>query len=414
MNKFLKKVSNLIKNIVRDFRSTYYLKKVSKQKHHKDKRIKIGFIVFEPETWDKLDPVYNEFKSHDDIECNIIIVPSYDQELRLITTYGKELKYFKEINKDAILAYSDNGWIDISQDGYDYIFYQDPYNVHMPETLVSDTVVKFAKICYIPYGFSGSNIFNEGITNKDFYRNVSFGFTDTKEVFEILTKRYKSNIKNEYQHFFKIGYPSFERFSQVEKNDEIKTVLWTPRWSYDENVGGSHFLEYKNGFLALAKRHKDLHFVMRPHPMMFKNFIDVGLMKTSEVDDYIRDLNKNNVEISLQNDLYSDFERADVLITDYSSIIPMFFLMNKPIIYCPSQIKLNSEYLYISEGMYISNEWSDVEKNIELLLKNNDVLEYVRKEHVDTIKKAHDGSTKRIVNIIVDDFKKNKNVEKYL
>mgnify|MGYP006898305653 CR=1 FL=1 len=62
------------------------------------------------------------------------------------------------------------------KEGYDYIFYQDPYNEHMPPTLRSDNVVRFAKICYVPYGFVGSNDLSHIVTNKAFFRNVTYGF----------------------------------------------------------------------------------------------------------------------------------------------------------------------------------------------------------------------------------------------
>lgn len=177
----LKKPLRVVKKILLNTRTNYYLKKNSQRVSHGEKKIKIGFIVFEPETWDKLDAVYTELKSREDVICELIIVPSYDQELELTTHYGKELQFFRNKTSDVLLAYTnENGWLDISKNGYDYVFYQDPYNAHMPKNLKSSTVVKFTKICYIPYGFSGSNNFNEGNTNPDFFRNVYFEFVDTE------------------------------------------------------------------------------------------------------------------------------------------------------------------------------------------------------------------------------------------
>ena len=94
-----------VKNYLLDQRAAYYLRKVSKRKHDKDKPLKVGFIVFEPETWDKLQPVYEELMSRNKIDVRIIVVPSYDQELKLTTHYGKELEYFRNVNNDCILAY---------------------------------------------------------------------------------------------------------------------------------------------------------------------------------------------------------------------------------------------------------------------------------------------------------------------
>ena len=50
----------------------------------------------------------------------------------------------------------------------------------------------------------------------------------------------------------------------------------------------------------------------------------------------------------------------------------MFFLMNKPIIYCPSQIELNKEYQYILRGMYLATSWNEIEKIIKRLVNGND------------------------------------------
>lgn len=62
----------------------------------------------------------------------------------------------------------------------------------------SDNVVRFAKICYVPYGFVGSNDLSHIVTNKAFFRNVTYGFLDTQNNFKILTNRYKNNIKKDY------------------------------------------------------------------------------------------------------------------------------------------------------------------------------------------------------------------------
>ena len=407
----LKKTLRVVKKILLNTRTNYYLKKNSQRVSHGEKKIKIGFIVFEPETWDKLDAVYTELKSREDVICELIIVPSYDQELELTTHYGKELQFFRNKTSDVLLAYTnENGWLDISKNGYDYVFYQDPYNAHMPKNLKSSTVVKFTKICYIPYGFSGSNNFNEGNTNPDFFRNVYFEFVDTEEIRKILNECYKRNVEKGYQQFLNLGYPAFEEYlldtEQIARKEIKKNVLWTPRWSYDPKIGGSHFLEYKEDFLRFSGEYTNLNFMMRPHPMMLKNFVNKGYITDAEKNEYLDKLKQNNVSVSLQNDIKSDFEWADILITDYSSIIPMFFLMNKPIIYCPSQIELNEEYKYLLQGMYIANSWDEVEKIVKRIFDGDDDLRRKRKCCIEELKKKHLGSSKRIVDTIIKDYQR--------
>ncbi len=402
--KLLKRIYRIIKNVVLDYRSKKYLIYNKRKKHSKEKKMKVGFIVFEPETWDKIEPVYMEMKTRVDIDCNIIIVPSFDQKLELTTDYGKELDFFKKIDSNSILAYDNGGWINIENDGYDYVFYQDPYNQHMPFSLKSSNVVKFTKICYIPYGMSGSNNFIENNTNKDFFRNVYCEFVDTPEVQKVLEKRYRKNVRLGYQNFILLGYPALMRYSDYYYNKIKKKVLWTPRWSYDQRVGGSNFMEYKDDFLRLVKNNPDMKFEIRPHPMMFTNFIKEGIITEDEIKRFEELSKKYGLIKSAGNALDEDFFDTDILITDFSSIISQFFMTARPIIYCSSHIKFNGFYELLSNGMYIANNWDDVLKYYTMLKDGNDYLYSTRVEIIKKVANEHNGAELRIVDYILNDY----------
>lgn len=411
--KLFKNIHRKIKEKIKDSRARYYISKIIKRKTNLNRKIRVGFIVFEPETWDKLQPVYEEFKTRDNIETVIVIVPSFDQEFRIIKKYGRELEYFKKIDILAIEACDKNGtWIDASKLNLDYVFYQDPYNDHIPKALNSNTFVKYSKICYIPYGFSGSDIFNAGNTNKDFFRNVYFAFLDTIEVEQILKEQFKNNVQLGYQHFIRIGYPALSKYAKETKSvvnykKNIRNVLWTPRWSYDKILGGSHFLEYKDKFCNLVIKNKKIGYIFRPHPMMFKNLINNKMLTDFEKEDFLKILKDNLVIYSFRNDLSLDFKEADVLITDYSSIIPLFFLTKKPIIYCKSSIPLNSFYSELEKGMYVANSWEDVEKYLFTLYSDGDYLYSTREKIIKNILLENKDSEIRIVNTIIADFTSN-------
>lgn len=396
---------NILNNIYLDCKAKKNLRHNSQKMHASNKPMKVGFVVFEPETWDKLAPVYNELLSRGNIVVRIIIVPSFDQELKLTTKYGKELSYFRNIDSNSILAY-EGGWIDIRKDGYDYIFYQDPYNIHMPPLLRSDYVVRFAKICYVPYGMVGSDVFINNNINKDFFRNVYCEFVDISEIQRILLKKYKRNVKKGYQHFLLIGYPALMRYFNYEFRDNYTNILWTPRWSCHPVLGGSNFFEYKDCYLKLAKNYPELSCRIRPHPMLFENFIKEGLLSELDCINYRKMAEKCKVEISEGNDLDKDFYDTDILITDFSSIIPQFFMTKRPIIYCTSHIRFNSFYQGLSKGMYIANTWKDVEDYIKMLKEGNDYLYNIRLEIVNKLSSEHIDSEKKIVDYLVNDYNK--------
>lgn len=386
-----------LKNYILDVRATYYLKKNAQKKHNKNKLMKIGFIVFEPETWDKLAPVYDELKARGNATLNLIIVPSYDKELTVTTHYGKELNYFRSIDHNAILAFENGGWIDLAKDNYDYIFYQDPYNEHMPPKLKSSNVVRYSRICYIPYGVTGSDVFTDLATNKSFFRNVAIGFMDVSRTIEVLRKRYSKNIDNGCQEFDDFGYPAYEEAFRSVKSHPLKNIIWTPRWSYDSKVGGSHFFEYKDKFLELNDAFPGVDLSFRAHPMMFSNFIREKRMTSDEYHEYLKLLVNKNVRIS-KEDFREDFERADLLITDYSSIIPAFFFTGKPIILCPPQFELNKEYKYIASGIYQCDSWNEVLACIKNLRAGIDPLFETRKKIINEQKIKHMGASNRICN----------------
>lgn len=396
-----------ILNVYQNRRSSYYLRRTSQKTQDSNKSMKIAFIVFEPETWDKLEPVYLELKKRKNTVVDLLIVPSFDQELKLTTHYGKELDFFKKIDEGAIQTCDNNGkYIDIRNEKYDYVFYQDPYNQHMPKELRSDYVVKFSKICYIPYGYSGASVFNNGNTNISFFRNIYWGFIDIPEVANILYNQHKNNCLKGYQHFEVLGYPVFDKYYKMKWNGEIKSILWTPRWSYAPGIGGSHFIEYKDAFVKLKDDYPNHNFGIRPHPMMFANLINEGRLSEKEKFSYIENLDDKKISISSRKSLYEEFEETDVLITDYSSIIPMFFLTKKPIIYCPADITLNSEYKRIAEGMYIAENWDEVKKYMNEILNGNDYLKEKRIEIAEELMVNHENASVKIVDTLFADYKK--------
>lgn len=400
-----RKIYGNTKNIILDTRASIFLKKVSDKRNSSGQTVKVAFIVFEPETWDKISGVYEALNKRENAEADIIIVPSFDQELKLTTHYGKELDFFKNVNSHSILAYEDNSWINLESRGYDYVFYQDPYNAHMPPVLRSDNVVKFAKICYIPYGFVGSDKLSELVTNKEFFRNVYFGFMDTKTNMQILSSRYKKNIKKGIQHFKKIGYPAYENFFIEDAWDgKVRKVLWTPRWTCDETIGKSHFFEYCNSIFDINNVFSDVKLIIRPHPMMFSNFINQGLMTPEEYEAYKNKLAKNGIELSVGRSVESDLKEADVLISDFSSIIPMFYFLGKPIIYTDINMELNEEYSRIRDNSYVAGNWKDIMTILKKLVRGEDYKLEARKKDIEQQYAEHHNATDRIVDCIINDY----------
>lgn len=393
-----------LKELLRDLRASYYLKKNSKKK--RKMVMKVAFIVFEPESWDKEEPVFEELNARENIQVDLLVVPSFNEGFNVKHGYSKEWEFFSKKYPFAKKVVDNDGEVlDLAKKNYDYIFYQSPYNEHMPKELQSKRLVKYTKICYIPYGFTGSNVFNGGNTNEAFFRNVYFWFGDVPEVRDILVKRFSNNVKEGLQNFLLLGYPAFEKYNIASNpNNKKLRILWTPRWSYHPVIGGSHFIEYKDRFVELSKKYKSINFAIRPHPMMFINFIKENRITNKDKEKYIKKLEKNNIFLSESREINEDCDDSDILITDYSSVIPMFFLTGKPIIYCKSNIELNVTFSEMFEGIYIAENWEEVEKYVADIVIGNDYLKSKRISYIYKLKEFHIGASKRIVNTIIGDF----------
>ena len=102
----------------------------------------------------------------------------------------------------------------------------------------------------------------------------------------VIKKRFKKTSEKGYQHFEYLGYPSLEPFMKIKNRNEIKSIIWTPRWSYNKTIGGSHFIEYKDSFVSIKEKFSEIELVFRPHPLMFDNLIFEKRMTKSEVDEF--------------------------------------------------------------------------------------------------------------------------------
>lgn len=389
-----------IQKILRSKNSKYFLTKNFK-KIKSNGKIKVAFIVYEPGMWDKQEPVCLEMLEREDIEPHLIVVDdvSISQEKRdkkrefFIQKYTNVLLYNKEVIKK------------FKNREFQYTFYQTPYNYKYPAAIRPYNVVKYSKICYIPYGYTGASDFFSVSSNVTFYENVYFGFMDSEPMLELLCEKFSKDISKGIKKIEFLGYPPFENyFNFPDRSGKIEKALWLPRWSYAQKGGGSHFLEYKDLYNTLAKQNGDLKFALRPHPLMFNSFLNLGIMTEEDISNYKNSLLENDIlldEYRLVNDSLQD---TDIMIADYSSVIIMYFLSGRPIIYCDCNIELSGLYAEIRDTLYIANSWEEVLKYFNDLKNGIDPLKEKRMKIIEKEALKHKDSAKRIVDAIINDY----------
>ncbi|MBR3834785.1 MAG: CDP-glycerol glycerophosphotransferase family protein [Lachnospiraceae bacterium] len=396
----LKKIKRNLAAVVKNARASLYLKK-NKFKVPTNEIIKVGFYIDFPQGWDKLSPIYKCMKENEFFFPQVIV----DKK-----TGHEQIKALEHVDfsETGEVIFND-GLLNIKELEYDYFFYQRPYNSFYPSELNVSKVVKYTNICYLPYGYAGSDVFNSGNTNSEFFRYVYLGFIEIGEERRILNEKFKVNCQKGYQYFENHGYPAFEKYLDYKSSGIYSHILWTPRWALGE-IGGSHFLEYKDEFLKLNEVFPNAQITFRPHPLMFGNFISKGLMTKNEVEEYKNKMLSNGIMQSSNDSVEDDFDSTDILLTDYSSIMIQYFLTGKPIVYCPAEYELNEEYKRILDGVYVANSWQDAVDIMKKLLDGKDILKEKREAIIKQYFTDVKGSSKRIVTRIYDDYMERKNL----
>ena len=401
----LKSPVSAVKNMVRSCGravlrriSDRHIRKLSKKKCTSSK-IQVAFLVQMPELWIKIESVYERMNADDRFETCLIIVPAYDfANSHEGETYGDELQYFTRIagNRKYIIAYEDAKWKDLSGMGFDYLFYQRPYEDYLPKQYRTQNTGKYVKVCYIPYA---TNELKKTVTYPaDFFRNIYFAFMDNDSVAEENNENYPHRG---HTSFLSIGYPLFETCLKINAQCNYNVALWTPRWSYDPYFGGSHFFEYNEYMTEWKWDERKL--VIRVHPLLWDNFIKENRLTEDEAERIRSQWLKNGIEIDKNKSILDTYETTDILISDRSSVIPIFFLTGKPVIYCPTETDYSWLYQKILPGFYMANNQEDLDSILKSLLNGDDPLKETRREIIDANFAFNSNATENIVNRIAED-----------
>ena len=398
-----KKVRTICHELMCSVRAEKYINSLSKV-HVKKEKIRVGFIVQMPELWEKQESVYNLMSDHPDFDVYMIIVPKFDFVNGRIGEYSSELEFFSRTNGkgNIVVAYRNSVFVDISKMDFDYVFYQRPYNGYLPSIYRSENLVKYTKICYIPYATTEIKEDIDIMSPNDFFRNVYFGFMEERAVAETFNQRYKHK---KHISFYSVGYPVFEKIISMNFQCNYTKVLWTPRWSYHPIIGGSHFFEYNDFFTQYDWSGKS--FKVRPHPLMWENFIKENLISENDIELILSKWIKNSIVLDKNENIIETFKETDILISDISSVIIMFFLTGKPVIYCPFIEKEYSNlFSTILPGLYIANDEKDLKHILNALFTGEDSLKQIRINIINELFKIHANASNEILNLILLDAKK--------
>lgn len=415
MRKIVKSIIGTIIEYIHDFCSmiNFLIQKLNKKDEEK---IRVGFFCQYIPAWEKVKPLYNKMKKDNRFQIYLLCVPSVMEKNNVAMGKNDTYQYFSEHGYEAINTVVDKGkWLDIKNLSLDYIFYPRPYNSYFPKQYNTRIVSRYTKICCVMYCMSIMKVDLDLVLNRDFCRNVYFYFAETDYIQNYMQSKFNWSYKMGMMKIPCFGMPIFDQIF-LDKQKKSKSwefsqnmfkVIWAPRWTTDKYLGGSNFFYYKDIILNYAEKHSDIDFLIRPHPMMFNNFIRTGEMTTGDVEYYKKKIQSlKNVKLDDEQEYIASMWESSVLICDISSIIPEYLMMNKPIIYCASNMvaEITEDATKLFTGCYEVHNEKELFVILENLQKGNDPLKKKREELKKWLLKGEaESASKQIVEALVCD-----------
>lgn len=401
-----------LRQIYRYFKSNKARKAINKnfKIDIKSENINVIFICQVQHIWNKILPLVEYMRRDDKFKITLFVVndekeDNTDKNIFIDYAVKNELNYLKY--KEGLLK-------DLKAD---YVIYPRPYDVFLPEDIRSPKAVKYARLAYIPYGYSTMELGSVNL-NSGFIRNIALFFADMDYSFKYFNSRNDKNIKNGTQHSFNLGYPYLEYLSNnlsMPLNNSLfgllpknrLKVLWTPRWTVDDKLGGSNFFRYIDNIFENFVNNEKFAFVFRPHPYAFDNYVKLGLITEERKQKYLDTIyESDNSKYDFEDDYFDTLRDADVAIMDISSIIPERFITGKPIIFCHNlggEI-LNDKMKEMLQYMYNAYSFEDIVKIIYEISSGNDYLKDKREEYCRSFRKFMAGTCERISLEIKNDY----------
>lgn len=365
MGNLIRRLKDLVKRLLRAAYAVAFARKVKKHKARIRKKVAGGeqvrvlFTLQYPEMWNSLRSVYEYMKNDPRFSVCVLAVP------KRVGVNSKDVQFCEENaaydfcvrnGVTVVNAWENNRWQEIRALKPDYIFIQRPYDECMPAQYSQYRLSSHGLLCYIPYGFefvSGVHLRIE--YNQTALNNLYISFAENQDIYEYCVEQSAQKLRKGTRKVYSVGYPRFDLFRELPAREEGApvTALWLPRWSTDEANDKSYFFEYFRPLMDFFARNKQLRLIIRPHPLMFTNFVEKGILTPEEVAAYQAEVAEaENVSFDPNVDYMDTFHQSDVLISDFSSLLIEYFLTGKPIIYCGESASFNSIGKRMADGFY--------------------------------------------------------------
>ncbi len=329
-------------------------------------KIEVVFLPYKASMWDSMESVW--IAARDDPQCDayVIPIPYFD-----LISSGSKMHYEGDLYPEYVPI---TNWekYDIKSHHPDIIFVHNPYDgVNNVTSVHPDFYCKQLKnytdmLVYIPYFVSLYDVQKEFCispgtlyADKVIVQSKKIRDTYIKE-FQIFEAEHnlKGTLGKAEDKFIALGSPKFDKVIYTKKEDCTTPEEWlklilkpdgTRRKIILYNTTVSTILQYNEAFLlklrlvfSVLKDREDVVLWWRPHPLSLSTMESMRPQLVKEYLEIVAAYRRQTWGIYDEtSELHRSIAYADFLLTDPSSVAPLFQLTGKPLLY--QNIRLASE-----------------------------------------------------------------------
>lgn len=338
---------------------------------------KIVFLPYKVSMWDSMESVYLAAAGRDDVICQIVPIPYFNKDennAKIEKIYeGDYLK--KEYD---ILDYRE---YHIEKEQPDIIFIHNPYDnwnkvTEIDSTYFSGNLKKTgAVLVYLPYFLSGyckklenmAGCRTPGAINADYIivqnenQKKAFLFWEIEEK-KLLT----------------LGSPKIDYVQKLMRQEKGQLEKWNERLQrkvvFLLNSGIHTFLNNQNWIdqiekiIRLVISRPECGLIWRPHPLLRNTIISMKPEALKRFDDlHILIEHAGNAVLDFEEEYKHAFLYSDAMISDYSSLVPLYTYTGKPTYLLKGTAKNRQKIVFCD---YFSNYFKQDGLRIEDYIEN--------------------------------------------
>lgn len=339
----------------------------------------ILFAVHLLSLFSALESVYLAAMANPDWNVTLLVLPGRQPGMDNYFSYDDDLKSYLETRRYVYqMAYHDGSWHHVLEWHPDVIFYQTPYFGQRHPLYNFRYSLAGPKVCYTPYGpwvmdYTLKEYIDVSI-DKPYFDGVWHIYADklTEDILQITAPQYLPITVctgTPKVDFYRMENAFGSYCWNFPPSPSVKRIIWMPRWGI--HAGHSSFPNYYKYFLWLLRRQKNIDFVLRPHPLLFRDLVRSGYMSATQRDDMIKAFEAlPNVCIDYGEDYRAGLLSCDFIISDYSSVIYEYLPSGKPLIYTRNPDTLLTPA--IQAGCYCADTLDDMISLLDSLQKGED------------------------------------------